>query len=107
VAGAGAAAELRRTVDRTISVTRGGRPMDYLSSQEVVSDGAERIVNFAPIATAASAPIFTTRLHIVDEPMASSELVSAGFAPPIVHPVRTGAGRAGEAIVILETSWPS
>ena len=106
VAGAAAAAELRRTVDRTIPVTRGGRPIDYLSSQEVVADGAERIVNFAPIGQGESSPIFTTRLHIVDEAMASSELVSAGFAPPIVHPVRTGAGRPGEAIVILETSWP-
>jgi SAM-dependent methyltransferase len=107
VAGAGATAELRRTVDREVTVTRDGRPIDYVSSQELIADGRERIVNFAPIAAGAADPIFTTRLHLVDEAMASAEIVAAGFLSPTVHLVRTAAARPGEAIVILETSWPS
>lgn len=107
VAGAGATAELRRTVDREVTVTRNGRSIGYVSSQELISEGTERLVNFAPIAAGPSDPIFTTRLHIVDEAMASAEIVAAGFRVPTVHLVRTAAADPGEAIVILETSWPN
>lgn len=112
VAGATAARELRRTVDRAISVTSGGRPRPYLSSQEVVAGGAQRIVNFAPLDDDAATPVltgqvFTTRLHILDEATAAGELADAGFAPPIAHPVRTAGTVPGEGIVILETSWPN
>lgn len=105
VAGVAAAQELQRNADRTITVTRAGRIATYLSSQEVVEQGSERIVNFVELDGGLTGPIFTTRLRLLDEATISRELVEAGFAPPTVHPVRTPGVRPGEGIVILETSW--
>lgn len=107
VAGATAGRALRRTVDRTISVRIGGRASPYLSSQEVIAGGEQRIVNFAPLDADATGPIFTTRLHLLDEETAAAELVEAGFAAPVAHPVRTAGAAPGEGIVILETAWPT
>lgn len=105
VAGSAAAQELRRTTDHTITVTRAGRVATYLSSQEVVAGGSERIVNFVELDDdGLTGPIFTTRLRLLDEATISRELADAGFAPPTVHSVRTPGVRPGEGIVILETS---
>lgn len=107
VAGGVAAQELRRTTDHTISVTRAGRVATYVSSQEVVAGGSERIVNFVEVDDSLTGPIFTTRLQLLDEATISRELLEAGFASATVHPVRTPGVRPGEGIVILETSWQS
>ncbi|TQJ30478.1 daptide-type RiPP biosynthesis methyltransferase [Microbacterium sp. SLBN-146] len=105
VAGFVAAQELQRTADHTIAVTRAGRNATYLSSQEVVAGGSERIVNFVELNDGLIGPIFTTRLQILDDATISRELVDAGFEPSIVHPVRTPGLRPGDGIVILESSW--
>jgi SAM-dependent methyltransferase len=104
VAGPGSILALRRTVDRTITVARGGRSVSYLSSQEIVADGAERIINFVPL-DEPDEPILASRLHLLDDRTAVREVIAAGFAPPTTVPVRV-AGAAADDMVILETSWP-
>lgn len=76
----------------------------YLFSQQMEEDGSERLVNWvraADLVDGGEATVFTSRLRVLTPEVLSRELVDAGFAEPVVVPVRTD----NEAeLLLLKTS---
>lgn len=103
---AGASAEsLAVPTDQEIRVPAPGGEETYLFAQQLEEGGAVRVVNWVradDIRGSAEVTVFTSRLQVLDHEVLSRELVEAGFAEPVVSPVRTS---SGVEIVLLTTSW--
>lgn len=77
----------------------------YLFSQQMEEGGAARVVNWVRVSDlvgGGEATVFTSRLRVLSQETLSRELVEAGFAEPVVSPVRT---HSTEEILLLKTSW--
>lgn len=103
---AGASAEsLAVPTDQEIRVPAPGGEETYLFAQQLEEGGAVRVVNWVradDIRGSAEVTVFTSRLQLLDHEVLARELVEAGFAEPVVSPVRTS---SGVEIVLLTTSW--
>lgn len=104
VAGGAAAESLAMARDQEIVVPGPTGADTYLFSQQIEADGAVRVVNWVrkcDITAGGSAPVLTSRLHVLSHEVLSSELVEAGFTAPQVTPVRS---RGATEILLLTTS---
>lgn len=104
VAGGASAENLAVSRDREITVPGPEGEETYLFSQQVEEGGAARVVNWvrvADLAEGSEATVLTSRLRVLDHEVLSRELIHAGFAVPVVSPVRT---LSGDGIVLLTTT---
>ncbi|MGB4135352.1 MAG: daptide-type RiPP biosynthesis methyltransferase [Microbacterium sp.] len=107
IAGDDAVTALRETEDHVVEVRDGATSEDYLCSQQIVDDGAVRLVNWVRLADldgVADAVVLTSRLRILDSAQLAEELLEAGFSPPVIHPVRAPGVAPGAGMLLLETT---
>ncbi|WP_314426291.1 daptide-type RiPP biosynthesis methyltransferase [uncultured Microbacterium sp.] len=103
VAGGSSAQSLAVGRDYEIEVPGQDGDETYLFSQQIEEGGAARLVNWVRISdlvVGGEVTVFTSRLRLLDHETLSRELADAGFAEPIVSPVRTA---HGEDILLLTT----
>lgn len=103
VAGGASAESLAVSRDHEIEVPGQDGDETYLFSQQVDEDGTVRLVNWvsaSDLAAGGDVTVFTSRLRLLSHESLSRELVDAGFAEPVVSPVRT---HRGEDILLLTT----
>lgn len=104
VAGGAAAESLAVSRDQEITVPGPDGGESYLFSQQSEEGGAARVVNWvrvADLADGVEATVLTSRLQVLDHELLARELVGAGFAEPVVSPVRTP---HGVDILLLRTT---
>lgn len=105
VAGGASAGSLAAPKDQEITVPGPAGDETYLFAQQREQDGGARIVNWvrvADIVLGREVTVLTSRLHLLSADLLAGELVDAGFAAPLVSPVRTD---RGVEILLLTTSW--
>ena len=104
VADGASAQSLATPVDEEISVPGPDGCEPYLFSQQMEDAGAVRVVNWvrrADLVAGGDVVVLTSRLQVFDPRDLARELVGAGFAEPVVAPVRA---QPGVDIVMLTTS---
>lgn len=103
VAGGISAESLSVSTDRDIRVPGPDGEETYLFSQQREENGAARLVNWvraADLSEGSEATVFTSRLRVLSHDTLARELVDAGFADPVIAPVRT---LGGDDILLLTT----
>ncbi|WP_311244571.1 daptide-type RiPP biosynthesis methyltransferase [Microbacterium sp. WCS2018Hpa-23] len=105
VAGGGSAASLSMSTDRAVTIPGPDGEEIYLFSQQMEEGGAERVVNWVRVADlteGSEATVLTSRLRVLGHDTLARELIDAGFAAPVISPVRT---TGHDEILLLTTTW--